>query len=961
MNNKTLRMRLKASVLAMALATLPLGANAAGLGRISVLSVLGQPLRAELDITANNEELSSISARVASAEAFKQAGIEFTSMLPGIRFSVEKRANGQPFLAMRSDQPFSEPFLDILVEMNWASGRMVREYTFLLDPPESKQKSAAQAQAAPVTLPTIAAPEVRKDVPITPATTATPPPSTTTTTSTPPAPKPGDEMKVVRGTDGVQRIVKATPTNGKISHNQATHTVKRGETLHRIAGETRPDGVSLDQMLVALFRSNKDAFEGDNINRLRAGKILAIPDRDAVAAIDAAEAKQIILAQSADFNAYRKKLASATANSTEQHEEAPKQAASGKIAPLVKDQTPPPAQGKDKLEISKSEAVKDKGGANKTDAAGRSAAGIEEELLSRDNAIKEANARIAELDKNLKDLKSLVELKNQGMADLQKQAQPPQEPAVAVVPPETPVEKAIEKPAEPPKPIPEVKKPEPPAQTPEPPAPEPSFIDEYAELIFGGGGILALLLGYLGYAKWRKKRQEAEFDAMGPLSQVETTSVNSEFGSTGGQVVDTGSTSDNSLQTDFSLAGGSPTASEGVDPIAEADVYMAYGRNAQAEEILLDALKTDPERQEIHLKLLEIYAASKSLKQFETIAVDLHQLTNATGPAWGKAIRLGKQIDPQNELYRDNPAPQAVEAAFDPAATMMLTPQDLGKEHEEEAENEMMQTAIIPPEPAVQEDKEILPESLDFDLDLSSDTSAPAAETPAESLADQSSASSASGSGVSEADFDFDLGEPAPAETSADAGEAASASAAAGDIDFDFDLGDSGESKDATPVVLAEPEQESVSAPEFDLDLSAPEPSQPADQPDEFKLPEADSSSSSAKDDAGLDFDFDLDSDLPAAGSAEPTAPPPGQPVGGVDLSSISLDLDDVKPAEAAPSPAPALDEAASQEVTTKLELALAYEEMGDKDGARELLQEVLNEGNTEQQAMARDKLAQLG
>ena len=158
MSKTTLRMRLKASALAVALAALPLSAGAAGLGKLTVLSALGQPLRAELDITASRNELSSLTAKIASPEAFKQAGIEYVSALSGLRFSLDQRPDGQPYLRLSSEGSINEPFLDMLVELDWASGRLVREYTFLLDPPQFlKQEGAA---SAPVVLP-----EVRHEMP----------------------------------------------------------------------------------------------------------------------------------------------------------------------------------------------------------------------------------------------------------------------------------------------------------------------------------------------------------------------------------------------------------------------------------------------------------------------------------------------------------------------------------------------------------------------------------------------------------------------------------------------------------------------------------------------------------------------------------------------------------------------------------------------------------------------------
>jgi pilus assembly protein FimV len=178
--------------------------------------------------------------------------------------------------------------------------------------------------------------------------------------------------------------------------------------------------------------------------------------------------------------------------------------------------------------------------------------------------------------------------------------EPPAKAPEAVAP--TPVP-APAKPAEPP--VPEIKKPEPPPPT---PAEEgPSFMEENSTLVWGGGGILAVLLGYLGFAALRRKH-DGGLPTTSRISEGDLM-ANSVFGSTGGQAVDTGA----SIQTDFSQSNlASINADEGVDPVAEADVYMAYGRDAQAEEILLDALKNDPTRHAIHLKLLEIYAARKS-------------------------------------------------------------------------------------------------------------------------------------------------------------------------------------------------------------------------------------------------------------------------------------------------------------------------------------------------------------
>lgn len=931
MRNTTLaalRRQFKKSFLTVILLTLPLGASGAGLGKLTVLSALGQPLRAEVELSASREELTTLSARIASPNAFQQAGIEYNSALSGIRFVVGQRANSQPYLDIQSDRPFNEPFLDLLVELNWSSGRLVREYTFLLDPPQAVQKQQVPA-------PTPQLPEIRREATPQPQQTAPAisPIQAARPAVAPPTPadevlqkKPAAEMQVIRGADGVQRITKlAEPTQEKAEKQAVTRAVQRGDTLGKIAAEAKPEGVNLDQMLVALFRGNQEAFAG-NINRLKAGKILAIPDRETIAEVNPEEARKTIQAHAADFNAYTRKLASTVAGSPALQDE-PKRAVSGKIAPKVEDKAPAASAGKDKLEVSKTEAAK--GTADKSGAA--RIAAIEETLVSREKALKDANSRVAELEKNLNDLKKLVELKNQGLAELQKQAQagksmpaaPAKEPASTPKPtpaaapkPAEPAPAVATKPAEPAPPATNPaavteKKPAPPAPAPT----EPSFIDDSPEIVYGGSGILVLLLAYLGYVRWRKQRQAASEDAD---ERIFSSSMLDSNGQLAGE--DLLSPTDFSSQPD--MPANEPPAV--VDPVAEADVYLAYGRDVQAEEILIDALKTDPTRLAIHLKLLEIYATRKSVKQFENIATDLHSQTGGTGADWNKASALGRDIDPGNPLYvTESVAPEE----FDASATMVIQPEDVLQDLvvaepalEDLPEPGIENVEMLPEAEAVPQEE--VPASLDFDFNLPSvGGDVPAAESMS---ADLSMPLQDDKSSALDMDLDLNVDEEkagTPAQEPVSPASAPSDLSAEPDaaLDFDFDLGEP-----------AEPQ------------LSAPE--EPAATPESTELADTNI----------IDFDFEL----PAPETAKPVAP-------SVDLSSISLDLDEPKdaasPTEVPPAPAPEPDDAAAQDVATKLELAQAYEEMGDKEGARELLQEVLNEGNAAQQEAARNKLSQLG
>lgn len=926
MPNTDKRNRFKATVLAAAIAVLPLASHAAGLGKITVLSAMGQPLKAELEVTATRDEAPSLVAKVAAIDAFRQAGIEYSPALATLRFSRDiKERGGRRYLEISTDRPLNEPFIDMLVELSWASGRLVREYTFLLDPPDLAPKVAPAPVAAPEvrTEPAVARPAEKPAA-------AVPAEARPVIDSRPAASKPSADKPAAKPAGGASRKVVA------------------GDTLGKIAAQTKPEGVSLDQMLVSLFRSNKDAFDGDNMNRLKAGKILSIPDAEAVSGVSAGEARKEIVAQAADFNAYRKRLASAAAAEPARDQVA-KQSVTGKIAPKVEDKVPV-ATGKDKLEVSRTEAAKDAKG---KPLQGRIAT-LEEDLVARDRALKEASNRIADLEKNLNDLKKLAELKSQTGADLQKQAQAtkpapveakkpevaapatakpaepakPEAPKAAEAPKPTEVAKAVEapkpaeavkpadapkageaakpadataaaQPAEPAKPPPPKKKIAPPP----PPEPEPDFIEENAPLVFGGGAVLALLFGWLGISALRKKRAAAA-EANATIAEVDL-SAHSVFSTT--TVAPPPSEQEPSQ---FSSTGmGMAAHQEAVDPVVEADTFLAFGRDAQAEEILLEAMKADPQRQAIHLKLLDIYAARKNASQFESVAKALHVLTGGTGPGWEKAAVLGAALDPANSLYAatEAQAPTAA-AAADMDATMIIQSAAPVEPQAQPAP----EVAAVPTEAA----------ALDFDLDIGTAeaAAAPVAEVEAAAL-----------------DFDLDLGAPEATPAPAAAPQPELKTDMAG-LDINFDL----------------PPNEPTAAPALDLPLA--EETAPA-------APVA-----AAADSGSIDFEFDLGTPAPAVAESSPevspelpdlAATPAAAPA--LDLGGISLELEMPGAAASAGPDVSGTDQADNPEVATKLELAAAYEEMGDRDGARELYQEAVAEGSPAQQKAARAKLDSLG
>lgn len=916
---------IKASLLASAIAMFPLGSQAAGLGAINVFSGLGQPLRAEIELSATPEEIKSLAAVVASPEAFRRANLQYSAALTSVRLAIERRGS-RAVVKVTSDRPLNEPFVDLLLELNWASGSLLREYTFLLDP-------VSVAQPAPV------APR--------------------------PAASSAPVVKPAAATPAAATPAAAAPRSAS---GTGSYSVQRGDTLRRVAESTRPADATLEQMLVALYRDNPDAFEGSNMNRLRAGSVLKVPDAAAVRAIDSAAARQEVRTQAADFNAYRSKLAGAVA-ARPLAEEPASRADSGAVVPKV---TEPAAKASgDQVKVS---GGREGGGAEDPRLARLQA--LEEELAARDKALEEANSRLAALEESLRQMQQLLELRSSGMAQLQQQAAaaapapaPAAQPAPAPTPAPAPAPTEVQAPpaaaptAEAPKPA-EAASPAPkPAPKPAPaPQPEPSFLQTLLDdpmMLAGGGGILALLLAYAGI-KVRQRRQQASTPMAGGAASQFPIETNSVFGKTGGQSVNTGESS--VVHTDFSQSGLSAIdTDEGVDPVAEADVYMAYGRDAQAEEILLDALKTDSSRLAIYLKLLEIYAQRGNLKSFEATATDLYSRTGGEGSDWDKAAEMGRRLDPDNPLYQGRAASGRAGAAAAGAAMAGA------------AAAEAAMTAAPPverleaKEPEISVELEALPQveegALDFDLDVGLGFGDEAARGETATAQAAEAVEDLAKGDAMEIDLDLDSApsfkeEARTANTppAVDMNETVIGEGldfAAADQGMEFDLGfDKAEAAapsaefnlDATVVGAEESEQRSAEEVSSDLEKTT-------------------------FDSSLLDFDFNLDDggaqppeDMPAPDKA-PVAP-------ALDLSGIDLELDS-GPAESLAPQVPAAAELPSlsdelsaeviEEVNTKLELARAYEEMGDAEGAKELLDEVMREGSAEQREAAARLLERLG
>jgi len=974
-------------------------AHAAGLGKLTVLSALGQPLRAEIELTAvSSDEANGLVAKLASPEAFRTANIEFNPALLSLRFAVEQR-NGRQFIRVSSTQPLNEPFVDMLLELSWNNGRLVREYTFLLDPAELRATQPAQvaaSEAAPAARPRAEA--------AAPAAAAAAAPVA--------ADRPRRGSRASAAEEGA-----AAPAGRAADAAGSKYRVKQGDSLGKIAAQLKPVDVSLDMMLVALYRANPDAFIGNNMNRLKSGRILSVPDTGSVQSLNDNEAHGVVVAHAADFNAYRNKLAGQVGAAEPVKTPQASQSAGGKITTKVEERPTAANESPDQLRLSKAPA---------TGAAGKGATASTEDTIAKQRELEEAQQRVKELERNVSDLEKIATVKSKGGAEAQQNASAP---AVAATTP------AQDKPAQ--KKIATIKPAAKPAA-----APEPGLFDFIMDnLTLVVAGVAALGLGGLLAAQRRKKKDVKAVAEPSSILGVPTEPAHSLFAETGGQSIDT---SNNSVFNSSFAPSASQLDTNEVDPVAEADVYIAYGRDAQAEEILKEALRTHPERYPVRLKLLEIYAARKDQRAFETQAGELYSMTRGQGEEWAQAAALGLSIDPLNPLYAsggapaDTAAPMSAEAhdfgahdatAVPLAAGAAATAAAAVAAHEAMSFDQHFAGAMgaaqqaaepAPAASAAAEDEH----TLDFDLgglafepvqaeepkpaqaendehvldfDMSGFDAAPAAPAaPAAAPVDEASAPAAAEEPL---DFSFDMDfaapaanpvpQPAPQAVEAvddltfgdfDLGEtAAPAPAAAAHSEFansDFDMANLAKEFDLEPIPAA-PEESSPASelkdPLFDLDtmdFGLADEAKPA--PAESAAPAADPAPSLSLEDElfGQELAGDLPTATPAPLETAEYAPhdmlEPQKVEADFDLGSFDLDLPG-ESAQALPeletvaAPAASAEmSAAHMEMETKLDLAIAYQEIGDKEGARELLEEVIKGGNSEQVTKANAMRAQL-
>ena len=409
---------------------------ALGLGQIEVKSRRNQPLLAEIPIISTTPgELEALQARLASPETFRRVGLSPpTGVAANLQFSLGSDARGRPVIRVTTVAPVDQAVLNFLIEVDWGQGRLVREYSALVDAPRTASAPLQPAISAPV----VAAPNVVQR-PATQAPALPVPPQPKPVPATPvPAPQPQAEPAppavAIAPLPSAQPAAEPAPSPvaaapAPVATAPAQYgPVKRGETLSRIAGSLGLDGFSLDQTMLALLRANPDAFLGDNINRIKRGAVLRVPGSDERSGVNADEAALVVREQMQQWRQARRPVAqpesteaaaaaptdkqpSAAGTATRSVEAGETTAAAKPTAP--KPATAAPRRQQARLEIVPPSAPGKATGTRSGTNAGGEGSMLQQQLRQKDEDIAAKAAEIGELKERVAELEKLKQQQDQ--------------------------------------------------------------------------------------------------------------------------------------------------------------------------------------------------------------------------------------------------------------------------------------------------------------------------------------------------------------------------------------------------------------------------------------------------------------------------------------------------------------------------------------------------------------------
>lgn len=913
----------------------PVAVHALGMGEIEVHSALNEPLKAQIKLlSATTAELSALQVALASSEAFSRMGIERTQALRDLRFEVVTQGTGAPYIKIASDVPMREPFLDMILMANWANGQLMREYTLLLDPPVFDEGGAVAPVKAAKT----------------------------------------ESAAIDRGDKKAVAAAPAAKSAPWVAPAGSYGPTSRTDTLWSVAQEMRPNSsVPVPQMMIALLKENPEAFVDGNVNNLKAGYILRSPSMDVINSISSSQAAAETNRHYQAWQAAAGK-SSPVANGRQQLTSAETATDSAAAMPTI---SAVASESGVRLKLLTPEDSKQKGGAG---SSVQGKATVTEQLamaLETSEATKQENAelkaRLTDLERQLQAVQRLLTLKGDTLGALQAglgEQAPGMEghsevAAPSVVDSVPAAEQAVAAPAvednstAPMESTPEAK----PAPVAKPePIVEAGLIDQIMAdpvlLAASAGGPLLLLLVV---ALIRRRRQQAELQEIDALAGAglpmggEGKSTVAMAGDGAGntsksRVADEenfGEMIDESVNRDFGVASGMGAiqAEENeIDPIAEADVYLAYRRYEQAEALLKEAIRHDGGRNELKLKLLEIYFTTKDKDAFEAQAEALYAaLAGQEGDLWGQAVEMGREISPEHPLFAEAGSEHRVSnagaagavaaaslgaAVADEEFSFEKDSSDLAGEFSFDLSDDDLVSSLNMPSPGdaeLDDDGDLLdldtidnaesfPSLDDADLAVSE-------ELEELSSADEFSLDDDLVAAGEEQDFEV-MGKP-------DANEAL----ASDDLDFDGDLigGDAlndlgGGFDDIEGIDLDQ--MEDLQESEIVADAGAVKG---GDESDKWTIAPAISSFNSRDVKSEMDDGY-----VPVTNVGK-------DGVGTHNLDHLSLDGGDAGPED---EPESNIFEGSDDIVGTKLDLARAYIDMGDQNGARSILDEVVKEGD---------------
>jgi len=996
--------------LAVMAALLPARGYPLGLGEIELNSALNQELNAEIEIlSASPEDAEQLIVQLGSREAFNRAGIDRPYLLQQLKFKVVDR-NGAPYIRVFTNSAVREPFLSFLLEIDWPQGNLLREYTLLLDPPVYNTGASTGAPAEgghPF---------------IDPADTQSPSQSATQQYYPDASAAGGATISSDSGRSmSYQAPAQTRQTSGTYAPAVARdsvekYRVKENDTLWSMASRMRPDdSVSVEQMMLALVRKNPEAFIQENINGVKRGYILRVPDRDEALQINRQQALSQAREHAALWREYTRAASSAT----------PASAMEAKPAATDSSSAADSASGQLSIVGASEEAGSEHAGS--AQAPGYELERLQQELayareqLESERIEKETlrsrlsdleqkvqsvinmdDAQLAELQQSLQQDSATEELATEDTAvdELAEEAIETAEVAAEVA--EDAVEGMVEATDE--LASDEVPGDEMPADSEAELTDEVVFTDELAEQpaadenaeaqqpmdsasdyvepeaaiepppfaqkqpksfidslmndpkmlgIVGGGLAFVLLLLGLLLKRMRGRKADTETADDGTdrldiddatLDDMEaTTEMMAPGYEKAGEMGDMPGVEDESADDSvFSLDEPEQTAADKDqdDVLAEADVYLAYGIYQQAEDLLKKAIDQNPERDDYRMKLLEVHYAAKDAAAFEQLAQEAHSRKGNDSSYWGRVAAMGAELAPGSALFA---GAGDVLPDFDTDAVIPEKPATTDLELDDDQAADTTELELLDTEESAADQAD----ELDLASDLAEFENEAASESETTAETDETDVSS---------ELEFDLGELNDQETTSSADESLSAEDELDledeDFSLDFDAADLGfEESDAD---RAEPEPATDTSDELNLDedldlgISLDESSDSeavTETSDELGL------------DAELDFDaseLNLDDD---SGSADDEISLDMDDAGDLDLDD-SLDLSDDSSVAGMASDADEdfdISELSEDidEVATKLDLAKAYIDMGDSDGARSILEEVKAEGNEAQQQEA--------